>query len=132
VKVFLDTNVLVSAFVTRGLCADLLRLVLTEHELVVGEVVLAELRRVLVQRVGVPPPVVDEIERFLGEQSVAPNPARHLSLGLRDPDDEWIIASAAAGNVDLLVTGDADILQAEARLPVRAFTARRAWHMLRE
>jgi len=37
VKVFLDTNVLVSALATRGLCADLLRKVLTEHELLVGK-----------------------------------------------------------------------------------------------
>jgi predicted nucleic acid-binding protein len=44
---FLDTNVLVSAFATRGLCADVLRHVLTEHELLTGEVVLAELRRAL-------------------------------------------------------------------------------------
>jgi predicted nucleic acid-binding protein len=40
VRVFFDTNVLVSAFLARGLCADLLRLVLTEHTLVTSEVVL--------------------------------------------------------------------------------------------
>tara|TARA_Y100000590_G_C15710915_1_gene1010249 strand:+ start:1307 stop:1432 length:126 start_codon:yes stop_codon:yes gene_type:complete len=39
-KVFLDTNVLVSAFATRGLCADVMRVILTEHELLIGEVVL--------------------------------------------------------------------------------------------
>jgi predicted nucleic acid-binding protein len=47
VRVCLDTNVLVAAFATRGLCADVLRTVLAEHDLVVGEVILAELRRVL-------------------------------------------------------------------------------------
>lgn len=31
-RVFLDTNVLVSAFATRGLSADVFRLVLAEHE----------------------------------------------------------------------------------------------------
>jgi hypothetical protein len=39
-RVFLDTNVLVAAFATRGLCADLLRVVLVRHELVVADVVL--------------------------------------------------------------------------------------------
>jgi len=47
VRVFLDTNVLVSAFATRGVCADLVRFVLAEHTLVTSEVVLRELRRVL-------------------------------------------------------------------------------------
>jgi hypothetical protein len=34
-KVMLDTNVLASAVATRGLCADVLRAVLAEHELVI-------------------------------------------------------------------------------------------------
>ena len=42
-RVFLDTNVLVSAIATRGICADLLRSVAAERELIVGEVVLVEL-----------------------------------------------------------------------------------------
>ena len=42
-KVCLDTNVLVAAFATRGLCADVLRTVLVDHELVMGEVLLEEL-----------------------------------------------------------------------------------------
>ncbi len=46
-RVCLDTNVLVAAFATRGLCADVFRTVLTEHDLVLGEVLLVELRRAL-------------------------------------------------------------------------------------
>ena len=46
-KVFLDTNVLVSAFMARGLCADLFRYVLAEHEVLTGEVSLVEFRRIL-------------------------------------------------------------------------------------
>jgi len=38
VRVFLDTNVLASAFGTRGLCADVLHIILREHELITGEV----------------------------------------------------------------------------------------------
>ena len=41
-RVFLDTNVLASAFGTRGLCADVLRLIMAEHELITGEVVVEE------------------------------------------------------------------------------------------
>jgi hypothetical protein len=36
VRVCLDTNVLVAAFATRGLCADVLRTVIAEHELVLA------------------------------------------------------------------------------------------------
>jgi predicted nucleic acid-binding protein len=54
VRVCLDTNVLIAAFATRGLCADVLRAVLTEHELVLGEVIVAEFRRVLKTKFKVP------------------------------------------------------------------------------
>ena len=46
-RVFLDTNVLISAFAARGLCADLMRLLLAEHDVLTGEVNLTELRRVI-------------------------------------------------------------------------------------
>ena len=41
-KVVLDTNVLASAAATRGLCADVLREVLAEHELVICKQVIDE------------------------------------------------------------------------------------------
>lgn len=49
-------NVLVGAFVTRGLCADVLRLVMLEHVLVTSELVVEELRRVLRVRIKLPRP----------------------------------------------------------------------------
>jgi len=126
-RVFLDTNVLVSAFASRGLCADLLRYVLVEHDLVVGEVVLTELKRVLSKAIKTPARLVTDIERLLRDHEVVPKPQRHLALDLRDPDDEWIVASAAAGKADALITGDADILQESSRMPVRVYTPRQFW-----
>lgn len=53
-KIFADTNVLVSAFTARGLCADLLEVILADHQLMTGEYVLNELERVLSTKPGVP------------------------------------------------------------------------------
>jgi hypothetical protein len=47
VIVFLDTNVLVAAFATRGPGADLLRTILAEHELVSSATVCEGLTRTL-------------------------------------------------------------------------------------
>ncbi len=73
-RVFLDTNVLVSAFATRGLCADLMRHILAEHELVTGEVVLTELRAILREKIKAPASVILDIERLLRENTVVPKP----------------------------------------------------------
>lgn len=42
---FLDSNVLVSAVATRGICYDVLQTVITKHELLLGETVNGETRR---------------------------------------------------------------------------------------
>jgi hypothetical protein len=61
VRVFLDTNVLAAAFTTRGLCADLVRSVLAEHQLITGEVILGELNDVLVKRFRLPASTTKDI-----------------------------------------------------------------------
>ena len=48
-KIFIDANVLVSAFTARGLCADLLEVILADHQLMTGEFVLEELECVLIK-----------------------------------------------------------------------------------
>ena len=53
-KIFLDTNVLVSAMATRDLCTDVLRKVLTSHHLVISPSLFTELRRVLRQKLQAP------------------------------------------------------------------------------
>lgn len=130
-KVFLDTNVLISAFAARGLCADLMRLLLAEHEVLTGEVNLTELRRVLVQRFKVPKTQAGLVENLLRDQTVVPKPAALLSLKVRDPDDAWVLASAVSGGADLLVTGDQDLLVLAARAPLPILTPREAWERLR-
>ena len=129
-RVFFDTNVLVSAFLARGLCADLLRLVLTEHTLVTSEVVLAELRDVFSRKGRLPAQQIDAIESFLREQPVALSPAQTLELGLLDGDDEWVLASAVFAQADLFVTGDQGVL-ACSHPPLPLVNPRGCWEQLR-
>jgi putative PIN family toxin of toxin-antitoxin system len=110
VKVFLDTNVLVSGFATRGLCADVIRLVLAEHELITADVVLTELKRVLKHKIQLPGEQIQEILTFLESQTVQPKPISPSSIPVRDEDDQWVFASALVAKADVFVTGDKDLL----------------------
>lgn len=131
-KVFFDTNVLVAAFATRGLCADLFAHVLLEHELIVGEFVLRELRAKLRLKLKLPKKNIDEIESLLRDQVLIKTPSKHLGLDISDPDDEWIVAEAAAGDADVLVTGDAAILKLGKRAPLPIVAPRGLWDLLRD
>ena len=130
-KVFFDTNVLIAAFATRGLCADLFAHVLLEHDLVVGEVVLGELRTKLRTKLKLPKKTIDEIEAQLRDSVVVKTPAKHLGLRISDPDDEWVVASALAGGADVLVTGDAAILKLGKRAPLPILSPRGLWELPR-
>ena len=130
-RVFLDTNVIASAVATRGLCADLFRLVLTEHELVVGEVVLDELRGVLDQRFRLPATRVSEVEELLRTYEVIARPKVPDPVAVRDPDDLWILASARAALVDALVTGDGDLHAVADQVPFRILSPRAFWDEVR-
>lgn len=109
-KVFPDTKVLASAFGTRGLCADVLRLILGEHELVTGEVVIEELRRVLRRKFAVPATTVKEIESFLRGYHVEPRPRELPDLKLDDRNDLVVVGSALKAEAAVLITGDQKIL----------------------
>jgi len=111
VRVFLDTNVLVSALATRGLCAELYERLLTQHEIVIGEPVIAEVLDVLRRKFNVGDELLTKVEaelrllEVISAQPVAP------VLPIYDLEDPWIIACALAGKVDGFVTGDAELLR---------------------
>ena len=69
-RIALDTNVLISAFATRGLSSDVLNMVLSDHQLILGETVLRELERILETKFGVPRETVEETLAFLRTQAV--------------------------------------------------------------
>jgi len=131
VKVYLDTHVLVSAFTARGLCADLVRLLLGEHELLTGEVNLVELRQVLVERFGASQKLASSVESQLRDQIVIGRPAEPTNIALRDADDAWVLASALSSDAELLVTGDRDLLSVAALVDLPIVTPRAAWERLR-
>ena len=130
-RVFFDTNVLVSAVATRGICADLLRIVSSEHDLVVGEVVLSELRRVLETRFKLPAERIDEVEKFLRTYEVVAKPAAMDPVVVRDEADRWVLANARAAQADVLITGDGDLLAVAATAGVHIITPRDFWEELR-
>jgi len=53
-KVVLDTNVIVAAFATRGLCAAVFQLCLTKYRIVLSEYILSEVAEGLANKIRLP------------------------------------------------------------------------------
>ena len=119
-----------AAYATRGLCSDLLRLILAQHELVVSRQVLAELERALRDKIGVPQALIEEIlatltPHLFDEDATSSEPIARFAL--RDPTDEPILAAAVASGAEVLVTGDADLLTAAPTAPLPILSPRAFW-----
>lgn len=115
IPITLDTNVIVSYYLSRhreSASSQIVQLWRDQHnlQLVVSDVVINEYLEVL-RRVGVSEERLARLmERFNRRQTVT-----HVNLGARytesrDPDDNLILATAAAGKVRFLVTNDHDLL----------------------
>jgi putative PIN family toxin of toxin-antitoxin system len=130
-RVFLDTNVLIAAFATRGLCEDVLRTTLSGHDLIVSTQVLAEVQRVLRGKLRMPVSKARSIPAFIRQQAEVIDPSAPSSWPVKDPDDQWIIAAATEGNADVLVSGDQDLLEIADKVQIPILSPRGFWEALR-
>ncbi len=131
-RVCLDTNVLVAAFATRGLCADVLRIVLEDHELVIGDVLFDELEHVLRSKLQLPEERIAAVREALETPDPVPRPPEPAPLAVDDPDDAWVVATAVRGGADVLVTGDAALLVVASVAPLPIVSPRGFWASLRD
>ncbi|MFQ6005267.1 MAG: putative toxin-antitoxin system toxin component, PIN family [Woeseia sp.] len=129
--VFLDTNVLIAAFAARGLCADVLRVTLAEHDLIIGTQVLAEVERVLNHKLRMPETNSSEITSFIRRHAEVIDASAPASWPNHDADDQWIVAAAMEGNADVLVTGDQDLLEVADKIGIPILSPRGFWELLR-
>jgi uncharacterized protein len=132
VRIFLDTNVLVSAFASRGLSADLLEVVTIEHELVTGRGVLKELERALRIKLKVPASRRAEVVELIASEAVLVVNEAEAADCDADEDDRFILGEALAGDAAVFVTGDADVVALKAVGPMQIVTPRQLWDLLRQ
>ena len=109
-KAALDTNVLISAFLTDGVCARILRRARNrEFDFVLCTPVLEEFRRILREKFLFEDGDVAFFTAIVSEAtSEIRQPEKPLPGICRDADDEAILVCAA--EADFLVTGDDDLL----------------------
>lgn len=111
-KVVFDTNVLIAAFLTEGLCSKLLiRARKGNFELILSDDIIEEFETVLRRKIKLSGQEISDARTILEEateeiiQKV--NPIKPIC---RDKSDNKILACALTTNADYLVTGDEDLL----------------------
>ena len=127
----LDTNVILAAFASHGLCDALMTVCLEHHHLICSEHILAELQRHLVGKLKLTEDQVGEIISFLEEHTEVVDPQMVESGACPDPDDLPVLGTALAGGADLLVSGDRDLLDLGAHAGIPIVSPRECYARLR-
>ena len=121
-----DTNVLVAAFVTEGICSKILiRGRKKQFHLIVYPVILQEFERVLIKKFSATRNEARSALQIVSEatHSVV-RPSQLVQSICRDPDDDAILACALEAGADYLVTGDLDLLELKTFKGIRIITPR--------
>lgn len=121
-----DTNVLIAAMITEGICSTLLRRARTgEVFLVSSPFILTEVRRILARKFRLSreevaaalEPIREAISEIIDHEP-------KIGSICRDRDDDHVLACALAAKADYLVTGDTDLLDIKRFRRVRIVTPR--------
>ncbi len=111
-RVVLDTNVLLSAFFTRGVCEALLDACIAADaiEIVLSAHILDEFRKHAIEKFGAPRGDVREAIALLRRNADIIEPTQLPDDSCPDPDDIPVLGTAVGGSADALVTGDNELL----------------------
>ena len=131
-RVLLDSSVIVAAFATRGLCADLFELCLAEHKIVISREILEEVGRTLREKIKVPDSVLNDLEKLLLKEGEIVFPGSIPQDSCRDATDLHVLAAAVAGRAEALVSGDKDLLVLKEFRSIPIVTPRQFWDLLRK
>ncbi len=125
-RVLFDTNVLIAAFISEGVCAKLLRRARRrEFSLVSSPMILHEFQDVLIRKFSATRRESHEALQVIMEAVEAVTQSEQTVTGVcRDPEDDRILGCALAGEADYLVTGDEDLLVMKQFKAIRIITPR--------
>jgi putative PIN family toxin of toxin-antitoxin system len=112
-RVVLDTNVLVSAFIYGGNPRRIVELVVSgELEMSISDPLVQELQEVLLrQQFDLSPQLVRTAIAEIGSVAELVVPRKHHAVIEADPDDNHVLDCAVEAGADYIVTGDGHLLR---------------------
>lgn len=122
--VLLDTNVWLAALAHDGACRRVVDAAAPRCTFVITPFLRAEVEEKLVAKFKRTAEQARELVTNLASRTLLRDDVKGGCAGLRDPDDEPVLAAATAHGCDFLVTGDKDLLEVSPSGGVEIITVR--------
>ncbi len=109
-RIVIDTNVLIAAFISHGVCNELLQHCVLHHDVVLSQFILDEFKDKLADKFNFTIRVATAAVTLLKSRCSVVTTQSLPSPVCRDPDDDNVIATAISGTCGYIITGDKDLL----------------------
>ena len=109
-KIILDTNVILSAFITQGLSSRVLDICIDNHMLYISDWIIDEVIGKLENKFKILNDEIKRVKIFLKKAFIQTHPQGEIPKICRDDDDNNILYLAEYTNADIIITGDKDLL----------------------
>ena len=128
-RLFFDTNVIISAIITRGLSFDVIKDSVYKHDLFYTEYLLKETEKVLAAKFHLSNKIVKDAVSLIKKSFIKGKTAEKVEKVCRDPDDNQILADAAVNKIEILITADKDLLVLKKYKGVRIILPKDYWKL---
>lgn len=126
-RIVFDTNVLIAALISHGVCSELVRYCAKNHELFLSDYILQEIQRTLSTKFKYPAPVAMKAVQLYSGRGVKVTPVPIEKGACKDETDFPVLGTALAARCDCLITGDKDLLLLEKFQGVRILQPNAFW-----
>jgi uncharacterized protein len=131
-RIILDTNILIAAFATQGLCHALLELCLDRFEIILSEEILKETSHNLHQKIKLPEPQCQLISQFLKMHGTVAAVDDVDASACRDQSDLPVLGLASHTGADFIITGDQDLLELGSYKDTQIVMPRTFWTLIKD
>jgi putative PIN family toxin of toxin-antitoxin system len=131
-KILFDTNVLISTFLAfkeGSNCYDVIDHAVEYHQLYYTPFVMQEFKRVFKEDFHYPESVIDKFAAFITIFFTKADTADTVESVCRDPKDNQILADALRNSIEVIVTGDNDLLVLETHRGIKIISPKDYWKL---
>ena len=132
-KVVLDTNVIIAAFASNGLCHLVFEYCLENCVIVISQEILNEIKTAALKKLKIPASAATHLASFIAEvcQHGMVTSIPHTAK-CRDPRDAHILNVALSESVEYIVTGDDDLLSLRTIAAIPILSPRGFWEKIKK
>ena len=109
-KIVLDTNVLIAAFISHGACNELFEHCIRYHEIIASKFILTEFSEKSISKFNFSKYEATKSTQLLLSRLTIVIPKKLEKVICRDPEDDFILATALQGKCQCIISGDDDLL----------------------